>query len=196
MAVECGFAAKYASVKGALQFFLAGQRLLGEGRSDGGESLAVETMHREVDAEALLDAVDKLLVEGDADIGNGDTLSVAHDGRHRKNAEGVPAGFDADDGFSGLVRLHHGIAPGRDIFAELAWSVGPVESRGGRRVEAEQRDALRLEGLERRFQQRLECSAIALGDGVSNRRQVGDDGADRQPRATFIIEGRNHAVIL
>jgi len=38
--------------------------------------------------------------------------------------------------------------------------------------------------------------AIAFGDGVRDRRQIGDDRADRQPCAPFIIEGGNHAVIL
>ena len=65
-------------------------------------------MHGEIDAEALLDAVDELLAEGNADIGDGDAFSVAHDRRHGENAQRIPSGFDADDRFAGLVRLHHG----------------------------------------------------------------------------------------
>src|SRR5882762_2168555 len=38
--------------------------------------------------------------------------------------------------------------------------------------------------------------ALAFGNGVRHRGQIGDDGADRQRGAPFIVEGRHHAVIL
>ena len=47
-----------------------------------------------------------------------DALAVAHDRRHAENAERIASGFDADDRLSGLVRLHHGVAPRRDVVAE------------------------------------------------------------------------------
>ena len=70
MAVERGIAAHRGAVEYALQFSVARERFFREARSDIGKSLAVDAMHGEVDAETPLDAVDELLVEGDADIRN------------------------------------------------------------------------------------------------------------------------------
>src|SRR5882762_2168556 len=56
--------------------------------------------------------------------------------------------------------------------------------------------ALRLYRPQRRLQQCRQRVALAFGNGVRHRGQIGDDGADRQRGAPFIVEGRHHAVIL
>ena len=70
------------------------------------------------------------------------------------------------------------------------------EIGGRRRLEADQRYALRLDRRQRGLQQRHQRVAIALGDGFRHRRQIGDDGADRQGGAPFIVERGHDAVIL
>ena len=62
----------------------------------------------------------------------GDALAVTHDRRHGENAERIAAHFDADDRLAGLVRLHHGGAPRRDVVAERLWD----RARAGRSLPA------------------------------------------------------------
>ena len=47
-----------------------------------------------------------------------------------------------------------------------------------------------------RAEQRRQPVAIALGDGVADRRQRGDHGADRQRGASLIVDRGDDAVIL
>ena len=70
MAVERGVAVQRCAIEHALQLVLGGDHGVAEGRGQLLEGLAVEPMHGEVDAEALLGAVDEFLAEGDADIGD------------------------------------------------------------------------------------------------------------------------------
>ena len=65
------------------------------------DGLAVEPVHRKVDAEALLGAIDEFLAEGGADVDIRDALAVAHDRRHAENAQRFAPGFDADDLLAG-----------------------------------------------------------------------------------------------
>ena len=44
-------------------------------------------MHGEIDAEALLGAIDEFLAERDTDVGEADALAVPHDRRHGEDAE-------------------------------------------------------------------------------------------------------------
>ena len=153
-------------------------------------------MYGKVDAEALLGALDEFLAESDPDIGIGDTLAVAHDRRHGENAERIPARFDADDRFAGPVRLHHGDAAPRGVVAESLGVVRAVE--GGRRrcLESDQRDPLRLQRLHGAAEQRPQRIAVALDDGLTDRRQAGDHRADCQRRPPLIVERGDDAVIL
>ncbi len=196
MAVERGVATQAAAVEYALKLVLAGERAVAEGRCDTCESLAVEAVHGEIDAEALLGAIDELLAKGNADIGDGEALPVAHDRRHGENTERIPSGFDADDRLAGFVRLDHGSAPRRDVFAEKFRLVNPEEGGGRRRVEADQRHPLRLQRRQRCLQQRQERVAVAFGNRVRHRGQIGDHGADRQRGPALIVEGGDDAVIL
>ena len=142
MAVEGGVPAQRTAVEYALEFFLSDKRIIGKGRCDIYKGLAVEPMHGEVDAEAMLGAIDELLAEGDADIGNRKALSVLHDRRHGENTERIPPGFNADDRFAGLVQLHHGGTPCRDVLAEMLRIVDTVEGDGWWRMETDQRHSL------------------------------------------------------
>ena len=54
----------------ALQFLRCGDHGFAEGRGEFLEFLAVERMHGEVDAKALLGAIDEFLAEGSADVGD------------------------------------------------------------------------------------------------------------------------------
>jgi hypothetical protein len=141
------------------------------------KTLAIETIHGQIDAEALLGAIDELLAEGDADIGDGEALAVTHDRRHRENAEQLPPGFDADNRLAGRVRLHHGLAPRRDILAEHLRRVNTEEGGCRRRVETDQRNSLRVQCLHRAPKQRHQRVAVILGDGFRYRRQIGDVGS-------------------
>src|SRR5581483_9762150 len=123
---ELAEAASY-SVECAFKFIPSNERLLGESRSDIDKLLAVEAMYSEVYSEAVLDGVDELLVERNADVDHREAFPVAHDRRHREDAQGIPARFDADDRFARLVRFDHGASPRRNVFAEMLGIVGPVE---------------------------------------------------------------------
>jgi hypothetical protein len=195
-AVARGVATQGAAVKYAFEFVLGGDRAVAKGRCDTGESLAVEAIHRQIDAEAQLGIVDEWLAKGNADVDDADAPAVAHDRRHGEDAERIPPGFDADNRLAGLVRLHHGLASRGDVIAEDLGLVHTEEIRGRRRLEADQRHAPRLYRRQRRLQQRHERVALALGDGLRHRGQIGDDGADRQCGAAFIVEGGHDAVIL
>ena len=99
-------------------------------------------MHGEVDAEALLGAIDEFLAEGGANVDGCQALAVAQDRRHAENAQRLAARFDADDRLAGLDRLHHGVAARRDVVAEDLGRVNAVEHQRRRRLERDQRDAL------------------------------------------------------
>jgi len=66
---------------------LGGERAVTKGRSDIHKGLAIEAMHRQIDPEAPLGGVDKLLVEGNADVDDADTFAFAHDWRDAIHAE-------------------------------------------------------------------------------------------------------------
>jgi hypothetical protein len=87
MAIERGVATQTAAVEYALEFVLGGERIVTKGRCDICKGLAVETLHRQIDAEAPLGAIDELLVERNADIDDADAFSIAHDRRDAVNAE-------------------------------------------------------------------------------------------------------------
>jgi hypothetical protein len=196
VAIERGVAAQNAAVECGFEFVRGGDRAAAEGRCDIRENVVIDTIHGQIDAEAPLGAIDELLAEGNADVGNREALAVAHDRRHRENAEQLPPGFDADNRLSGLVRLHHGLAPRRDVLAEDFWRVNAEEGGRRRGVETDQRDTLRLQRLHRAIKQRHQRIAVALGDGIRHRGQIGDDGTDGEGRAPLIVEGGHHAVIL
>jgi hypothetical protein len=137
-----------------------------------------------------------LLAKGNADVGNREAFAVTHDRRHRENAEQLPPGFDAHNRLAGLVRLHHGFAPRRDVLAEDLRRVNPEEGGRRRGVETDQGNSLRLQRLHGAREQRHQRVAVLLGDGFRHRGQIGDDGTDRQRRAPLIVEGGHDAVIL
>jgi len=86
-----------------------------EGRSELRETLVVGTMNGDVDAKALLDAIDELLANPTPDIDDGAALAVAQDRRHGEDGEGVARRLDADDRAALLIGLHH-----RDAAAETS----------------------------------------------------------------------------
>src|SRR5207248_6700510 len=147
VAVERGVAAQSSTVERAFEFVGGGDRAVAEARCNICKNLAIKTIHGQIDTEALLGAVDELRAEGNADVSDGEALAVAHDRRHRENAEQLPPGFDADNRLSGRVRLHHGLAPRRDVLAEDLRRVNTEEGGCRRRVETDQRNSLRLQRL-------------------------------------------------
>ena len=189
-------AAQRLAVEHALEFAGGGDHAVAEGRGQLLEFLAVIRIDRKVDAETLLGAVDEFLAEGGADVGIRYDLAVAHDRRHAENAERLPAGFDADDLLAGLGRLNHGAAAGRDIVTEDFRRMDPVDHRGRRLLEGDQRDALGLQRLHGVAEQRRQPVPVILGDRVDDRRQRGDDRTDRKRGAAFIVDGGDHAFIL
>ena len=153
-------------------------------------------MHGKVDAEALLGAVDEFLAERGADVGIRDGLAVTHDRRHAENAELLPPRLDADNRRAGLDRLHHRVAAARNVVSENLGGMDPVERQRRRRLERDQRDTLRRQRLHRAAKQCRQRVAIASGDGVADRRQRGDNGADRERGAPLIVDRGDDAVIL
>lgn len=153
-------------------------------------------MHGEIDAEALFGPIDEFLAKGGADVGVREDLAVAHDRRHAENAQRLAARFDADDRFAGLDRLHHRVAAPRDVVAEKLRCMNAIEDERRRRLESDQRDTLRDQRLHRAAKQRRQPVAIALGDGIRDRGQRGNHGADRERGASLIVDRRDDAVIL
>ncbi|MGY4329099.1 hypothetical protein ACVWWG_003516 [Bradyrhizobium sp. LB7.2] len=123
-------------------------------------------------------------------------LAVAHDRRHAEDAERLAARLDADDLPTGLERLDHGGAAGGNVVAESLGRVDADEGDRRRQLEGDQRDALRLQRLVGVAEQREETVAVALGDGIADRRQGRDHGGDCQRGASFIVDRGNHAFIL
>src|SRR3979411_51754 len=144
MTVERGVATQSAAVEYAFKFVLGGDRAVTNGRCDICKNLAIETMHGQIDAEALLGAIDELLAKRNADVGDGNAFSVAHDRRHGENRQRIPPGFDADNRLAGLVRFHHGLAPRRDVFAEDLRLVNTEEGGCRRGVVTYEGDTPRL----------------------------------------------------
>ena len=70
--------------------------------------LAVERVHGEVDAKALLGPIDEFLAEVGADVDVRETFAFAHDRRHAENAERFPPGFHTHDRLAGLDCFHDG----------------------------------------------------------------------------------------
>ena len=196
MAVETGLAAQCRAVEYAFQLVRRGDHGVAEGRGEFLELLAVEPMHGEVDTEALLGAIDEFLAEGGPDIGNREALAVAHDRRDAEGNERVARRLDADDRLSGLVRRYDGDATRRDVIAKCLGVMDAQEDRCRRQGQAHDRKTLRLHRLHRAIKQRHQPLAIPLGDGIDDRRQVGDDRADRERRAALIVQRGDDAVIL
>jgi hypothetical protein len=196
MAVENGVAQHGRAVHHALELVRGRDHAVAEGGRQPLEVLAVERMHGEVDAEALLGAVDEFLAEGDADIDIAQRLAVTHDRGHAEDRKRLAGGLDADDRSAGLDRFHHGDAPCGGVVAEDFRGVDPVEARRRGLPERDQRDALRLDRRPGGAEQLAEPIAVALGDRLFDRRQGSDDGGDRKRGAAFIVDGGDHAVIL
>ena len=85
MAVERGVATQSAAVIHVLELVLGGDQAPVKGRCDVCESLAVKTIHRQIDAEASLGVVDERLAKGNPDVDDADALAVAHDRCHAEN---------------------------------------------------------------------------------------------------------------
>jgi hypothetical protein len=79
-------------------------------------------MHGEVDAEALLGAIDEFLAKSGPDIGNRKTLAVANDRSDAEGNERIPPRLDADDRLSGLICRYYGDATRRDVIAKCLGS--------------------------------------------------------------------------
>ena len=196
VAVQFGITAHGPAVDHTLEIVLGGDHGLAIGRRQFLEHGAVERMHGEVDAETLLGALDELLAESCPDVDICKRLAVAHDRCHAENRERFATRFHADDGFAGLDRFHHGGAACGGVVAEHFRRMDTVE-RGGRSLpERDQRDSLPLDRLHGLAKQRAKPVAIALGDGVADRRQRGDHGRDRKRGAPLVIDCRRHAFIL
>jgi hypothetical protein len=105
--------------------------------------VAIGPVHGKVDAEALLDAIDEVLAEADADVGIGENLAVAHDRRHAEDAQRIASQLDADDLPAGPQRLRHGDAAVADIIAKVLRIVHAIEGCGRRPLERHERDILR-----------------------------------------------------
>src|SRR5436305_10081262 len=103
-------------------------------------------MDGKIDAEALFGTVGELLAEGDADIGDGDALAVAHDRRHREGEQRIAAWLDADDRLAGPVRLDNRGAARRDVVVEGLRVMDAQEDLGRWQGEVDERHALRLQG--------------------------------------------------
>jgi len=174
MAIDPGVAPHDRAVENAFHLVLRGHRRVVVGSREFPEFVVLEAMHGDIDAEALLGAIDEFLAEGNADIDDTDTLAIAHHRRHRK------------DGKRGTGRLD----------AERLRIVDAQEDRGRRLDHVNVWHAL---GFQRRgdtAKQRHHRAAIALGDGVGNGRQRRDDTADRKGGTAFIVECGDDAVIL
>jgi hypothetical protein len=171
VAVEGRVTAQRGAIEYALQLLRCGNHCVAQRRGQLSKALAVVPIHGEVDAKTLLGALDEFLAKGDADIGVGDALAVAHDRRHGENAERIPARFDADNRPAGPVRFHHRGAAAGGVVAECLGVVDPVESHCRRGLERDQRDTLRLQRLHGVAEQRPQRITVAFGDGVTHRRQ-------------------------
>ena len=196
MTVEHGIATQGSTLHHALEFVLGGDHAIAKGRGELFEGVAVVRVHGEVDAEALFGPVDEFLAEGRTDVDIRKALAVTHDRRHAEDAEHFPPGFHSDDRFAGLDRFDHGAAAGGDVVAENLRRVDAIERHRRRHLEGDQRNPLRNERLVGVAKQRRQGVAIALGDGVADRRQGGDHGTDRERGPPLIVDGGDDAVIL
>ncbi len=196
MAAERGIAIQRRAVEHGLQLLRRGGDLVAKCRGEPLEGFAVERMDGEVDAEALLGAIDKLLAEGGADVDIRETLAVAHDRGDAENAEFVPSGFDAHDLLAARKCLHDRAAPCRNVVTENLRVVDAVERYCRRRLEGDQGDALCLQSRHGAAEQRGQSVPVSLGDRFRHRRKCRDRGAHRERRAAFIVDRRDDAVIL
>ena len=153
-------------------------------------------MHREVDAEALLGAIDEFLAESGADVDIRQRLAVAHDRRHAENRERFATRFDADDRLAGLDRFHHGGAARGDVVAEHLRRVDAVERGGGACQNV-------ISGMPCAFIASMASpssapspsrSPLAMASPTGGRAAI--TAADRQRGAALIVDRGDHAVIL
>ncbi len=153
-------------------------------------------MYGDVDAEARLDAVDEGFAEGDADIDDPDMLAVLGHRLQAEDAEAVAAGLDAGDRPVLGIGDDDGLAPRRDVVAEGFRVMHPIEGQRRRLGEGDERDARRLEGGVAWPEHGAERVAIVVRQGVLDRRQPGDDGADGARRPALVFERGDDALVL